>query len=108
MIMCIDDDEVTLKILDRLIKNAGWDVITAGSGRDALKKVKKTRSDIILLDIMMPDMDGYQVCSKLQENDETSYIPVIFVTALGEEQDKAKEILLLRVERGLADRGRHL
>jgi len=106
--MCIDDDEVTLKILDRLIKKAGWDVITAGSGRDALKKVKKTRPDTILLDIMMPDMDGYQVCSKLQENDETSYIPVIFVTALGEEQDKAKEILLLRVERGLADRGRHL
>lgn len=45
MILCVDDDEVTLKLLDRLIKNAGWDVITAGSGRDALEKVKKTRPD---------------------------------------------------------------
>ena len=41
IILCVDDDEVTLKLLDRLIKNAGWDVITAGSGRDALEKVKK-------------------------------------------------------------------
>ena len=90
LIMCIDDDEVTLKLLDRLIKNAGWDVITAASGRNALEKAKKTRPDIILLDIMMPDMDGYQVCSKLQKNNETSYIPVIFVTALGKKQDKAR------------------
>jgi len=43
LIMCIDDDEVTLKLLDRLIKKAGWDVITAKNGRDALEKVKKTR-----------------------------------------------------------------
>ncbi len=90
LIMCIDDDEVTLKLLDRLIKNAGLDVITAASGRNALEKAKKTRPDIILLDIMMPDMDGYQVCSKLQKNNETSYIPVIFVTALGKKQDKAR------------------
>ena len=90
LIMCIDDDEVTRRLLERLIRNAGWDVITAGSGSDALEKVKKTRPDIILLDIMMPEMDGYQVCSKLQKNDETSYIPVIFVTVLGEEQDKAR------------------
>lgn len=90
LIMCIDDDEVTLKLLDRLSKNAGWDVITAKNGRDALEKVKKTRPDIILLDIMMPEMDRHQVCSKLQKNDVTSYIPVIFVTALGKEQDKAR------------------
>jgi type IV pilus assembly protein PilB len=90
LILCVDDDEVTLKLLDRLIKNAGWDVITAESGRDAIEKVKKTRPNIILLDIMMPEMDGYQVCSKLQKNNETSYIPVIFVTALGKEQDKAR------------------
>lgn len=90
LIMCVDDDEVTLKLLERLIANAGWDVITAGNGRDALEKVKKARPDVVLLDIMMPEMDGYEVCSRLQENNETSYIPVIFVTALGEEQDKAK------------------
>jgi len=90
LIMCVDDAEMTLKILGQLIKNAGCDVITAESGRDALEKVKKTMPDIILLDIMMPDMDGYQVCSKLQKNDETSYIPVIFVTGLEKEQDKAR------------------
>ncbi|MDL1981329.1 MAG: response regulator [Deltaproteobacteria bacterium] len=90
LILCVDDDEVTLKLLDRVIRNAGRDVITARSGRDALEKVKKTRPNIILLDIMMPEMDGYQVCSKLQKNNETSYIPVIFITALRKEQDKAR------------------
>ncbi|MCK4619705.1 MAG: response regulator [Desulfobacterales bacterium] len=90
LILCVDDDEVTLKLLDRVIRNAGWDVITARSGRDALEKVKKTRPNIILLDIMMPEMDGYQVCSKLQKNNETSYISVIFITALRKEQDKAR------------------
>ena len=50
LILCVDDDEVTLMLLDRLIKNVGWDVITAGSGRNALEKVKKTRPDIILSD----------------------------------------------------------
>ena len=90
LIMCIDDDEETLKLLGKLIINAGWDVIVSGNGRDALEKIKKAIPDVILLDIMMPEMDGYEVCSRLQENEKTSYIPVIFITALREEQDKVK------------------
>lgn len=90
LILCVDDDEVTRRLLERLLKNTGFDVTTAKSGMEALARVSKKKPDIILLDIMMPEMDGYEVCSRLQENDETSYIPVIFVTALGEKQDKAK------------------
>jgi type II secretory ATPase GspE/PulE/Tfp pilus assembly ATPase PilB-like protein/CheY-like chemotaxis protein len=90
LILCVDDDEVTRRLLERLLKNAGFDVIAAKSGMEALAGVGRKKPDIILLDIMMPEMDGYEVCSKLQENDETSYIPVIFITALEEEQDKAR------------------
>ncbi|MBC8199749.1 MAG: Flp pilus assembly complex ATPase component TadA [Desulfobacterales bacterium] len=90
LILCVDDDEVTRRLLERLLKNAGFDVTTAKSGMEALAKVSKKKPDIILLDIIMPEMDGYEVCSRLQENDETSYIPVIFVTALGDKQDKTK------------------
>jgi general secretion pathway protein E len=90
MIMCVDDDEVTLRLLERVVRNAGWDVIAAGNGRNAIEKAKKARPDVILLDIMMPEMNGYQVCARLQKDKKTSYIPIIFVTALGEEQDKAR------------------
>ena len=90
LILCVDDDEITRRLLERLLKNSGFNVITAKSGVEALIRVNKIKPRIILLDIIMPEMDGYQVCSKLQENDETSYIPVIFVTVLGEEQDKAR------------------
>ena len=77
LILCVDDDEVTLKLLDRLIKNAGWDVITAESGRDAIEKVKKTRQW------------------------DLNWEPWI----ISKNRSK-KEILLLRVERMLEDRGR--
>jgi type IV pilus assembly protein PilB len=90
LILCVDDDEVTRRLLERLLENAGFDTLTAKNGEEALVKVNKRKPDIILLDIMMPEMDGYEVCSRLQENNETSYIPVIFVTALGDKQDKAK------------------
>lgn len=88
-ILVVDDEAKTRKLLKDFLEVKGYDVITASGGKEALVKIKD-RPDMILLDIMMPDMDGYKVCSKLQENDETSYIPVIFVTALIEEQDKAK------------------
>jgi len=90
LILITDDNQVTLRLIERILSYGGYSVVTADSGENALLKVNKAKPDLILLDVMMPEMNGYEVCSRLQENKETAYIPVVFVTALGDEQNKAK------------------
>ncbi|MBW2077774.1 MAG: response regulator [Deltaproteobacteria bacterium] len=90
LILSIDDDQDMLRLIQRFLAKSGYNVITADSGLKGLKIVSKAKPNLILLDVMMPEIDGYDVCSRLQKNSETAYIPVIFVTALGEEQDKAR------------------
>lgn len=90
LILSIDDDPITLKLLHRILTLAGYQVITAQSGAQAFNILSQTKPDLILLDIMMSGMNGYQVCSKIQENEALAYIPVIFVTALNSEPDKKK------------------
>ncbi len=90
LILSVDDDQDTLGLIELLLTNNGYEVITADSGSRALQTLERSRPDLILLDAMMPQMSGYELCSRLQENPELAYIPVIFVTALGEEQDKVR------------------
>ena len=90
LILAVDDDQVTLRLIERILSDSGYDVVTANSGSNALLTLTKTKPNLILLDVMMPEMTGYEICSRLQENEETAFIPVIFVTALGDEEDKAK------------------
>jgi general secretion pathway protein E len=90
LILVVDDDQLTLQLTKRILSGSGYDVVTASSGRDALLTLRRIRPDVILLDVMMPEMNGYDVCSRLKEGKEMAFIPVIFVTALEEEQDKAK------------------
>lgn len=89
VILYIDDIKDNLQLVERLLAGR-FRVITAENGPDGLRAAEEKKPSLILLDIMMPDMDGYEVCSRLQGNEETSYIPVVFVTALGEAKDKAK------------------
>ncbi|MBN2255062.1 MAG: response regulator, partial [Deltaproteobacteria bacterium] len=89
LILCIDDYPDNLKLIERFLVDS-YNVITADNGPKGLELAASEKPDLILLDIMMPEMDGYEVCSMLQDNIETAYIPVIFLTALGEEQGKAK------------------
>ncbi len=65
-VLCVDDDKVILTLFERLLTNNGYAVVTAESGDQALEVIQDTRPDLILLDIMMPGMDGYEVCSRLQ------------------------------------------
>jgi type II secretory ATPase GspE/PulE/Tfp pilus assembly ATPase PilB-like protein/DNA-binding response OmpR family regulator len=90
LILSIDDSRDTLNLIERFLASSGYDVITADSGLMGLEMVAKARPDLILLDVMMPKVDGYQICERLQKKEETAYIPVIFVTALEEEQNKAR------------------
>jgi type II secretory ATPase GspE/PulE/Tfp pilus assembly ATPase PilB-like protein/DNA-binding response OmpR family regulator len=88
--LVIDDNPDQLRLMERFLLSSGFNVIAADSGYKGLDVMSEVKPDIILLDVMMPEIDGYEVCSRLQKNSETAYIPVIFITALGEEQDKAR------------------
>ena len=83
-ILIVDDTPENLSILRKLLTEKGYQVRPALNGEVALKAVQSQAPDLILLDIMMPGMDGYEVCKILKANEETSHIPVIFISALTE------------------------
>ena len=90
LVLSIDDDPITLKLIGKLLSRSGYNVITVNSGLKGLQVISKNRPDLILLDVEMPGMDGYEVCDRLQKCKETAYIPVIFVTSFTRKEDKAK------------------
>lgn len=85
--LLIDDSEDNLFLLKTLLSKYGFKIALASSGKEGLKQAKAVAPDIILLDIMMSDLSGYEVCARLKEDDETKEIPVIFVTALRDKLD---------------------
>ena len=82
-ILVVDDEVVIAKLLSNRLKNWGYDVMIATSGKDGLKMAQRENPDLVLLDIRMPDLDGRQVCARLREGPETSRSRIMFVTALG-------------------------
>lgn len=82
-ILAVDDDPDALQILDRLLCRNGYRVRTAKGGRAALSALEQELVDVIVLDVMMPDLDGLQVCGALRRNARTRNIPVILLTASG-------------------------
>jgi|GEM_PF-3170787 CheY-like chemotaxis protein len=97
-ILAVDDNPINLKLLSRALINTNYEIYTASSGEEALKVAREVVPDLILLDVMMPGMDGYQVCKKLQEDPHTAFIPVIFLSAKNEPVDKAKGLALGAVD----------
>ncbi|MGL5193785.1 MAG: response regulator, partial [Chroococcales cyanobacterium] len=89
-ILIVDDEPNNLRVLSNLLKQQGYKVRAVLSGEMALSAAQLTPPDLILLDIMMPDMDGYQVCHQLKNDSETCQIPVIFVSAKDQGFDKVK------------------
>lgn len=87
-ILIIDDEEHILELLKFNIKNAGYEVITANNGVDGANIAKEEKPDLVLLDLMLPGMDGYDVCKEIKRNKETSNTAIIMLTAKGEELDK--------------------
>jgi len=80
-ILAVDDDPDALFILDRLLCRQGYRVRTATGGRAALAALEEDLVDVIVLDVMMPDLDGLQVCGALRQNERTRTIPIILLTA---------------------------
>lgn len=89
-ILAVDDTLENLQILTQLLTRRNYKIRPAVNGKLALKAVQLTLPDLILLDIQMPDMDGYEVCEKLKADNKTRHIPIIFISALDEVFDKAK------------------
>lgn len=83
-ILAVDDNPASLQVLIQMLKNSGYRVRAASNGNLALRAVTAKRPDLILLDVKMPDMDGYEVCRRLKENDNNRDIPIIFISGLGE------------------------
>lgn len=86
-ILAVDDHDQNLELLEAFLEELGGATLLASNGADALKLVAEQRPDLILLDVMMPRMSGWQVCSKLKSSAETAGIPVVMVTALNEVAD---------------------
>lgn len=89
-ILIIDDNPENLRLLSRMLIRRGYEVRQALNGMIALRAIEIQLPDIVLLDIMMPQMDGYEVCKQIKNNPETADIPVIFLSALDEVQNKIK------------------
>ncbi|MBN8944105.1 MAG: PleD family two-component system response regulator [Rhizobiales bacterium] len=89
-VLVVDDILANVKLLEARLSAEYFDVITAMSGPEALSICERAQCDIVLLDVMMPDMDGFEVCRRLKANPVTQHIPVIMVTALDQPSDRIK------------------
>ena len=91
-ILVVDDTPSNVKLLADILGARGYAVVTAASGVDALEAVERERPDLVLLDVMMPGMSGYEVCRKLRDNPATAMLPVVMVTALDPGPERVKGI----------------
>jgi signal transduction histidine kinase len=89
-ILIVDDNQNNLKVLCDAIADSGWDILVALDGESAVEQAEYAQPDLILLDVMMSGMDGFETCDKLKSNSTTSEIPIIFMTALSDTVDKVK------------------
>ncbi len=89
-ILVADDDLDIVDIIQTVLEGEGFQVLVANDGETALRKLREERPDLLLLDIMMPKLDGYQVCQRLKDDVTLSTIPVVIISAKGQESDKDK------------------
>jgi two-component system cell cycle response regulator len=88
LVLVVDDYAYNVKLLEALLRTERHDVLTAFGGEEALAKIDQFNPDIVLLDVMMPGMNGYEVCSRIRQNPRTTRLPVVMVTALDKPSDR--------------------
>ena len=86
-ILLIDDHQTVFRLLEAIVRIKGYTLIYAESGQQGIVMARKEQPDLVLLDVMMPDIDGFKVCQYLKENDDTKEIPIMFLTARGADGD---------------------
>src|SRR3990172_1892971 len=91
-ILVVDDEERNLRLMTAMLEPQGYDVVLARDGEEALQKARMDLPDVVLLDIMMPGLDGFEVARQLRDSQETRTVPIIMVTALNEVNDRVKAL----------------
>ena len=89
-ILIVEDEESLLKLESILLTSKGYDVRGVSNGQQALDAIQEERPDLVLLDIMLPEIDGFEVCQRIKDNPETKDIPVIMLTAKKSREDMAR------------------
>src|SRR5690348_490815 len=89
-VLVVDDVPANVKLLEARLSAEYFDVVTALSGQQALAMCERAECDIVLLDVMMPDMDGFEVCRRIKANPSTHHLPVVMVAALDQISDRVK------------------
>ncbi|MBD1825353.1 response regulator transcription factor [Cyanobacteria bacterium FACHB-63] len=89
-LLLIDDDPNLILLVKDYLEFRGYEVVTAENGREALEVLEQDIPDMIICDVMMPEMDGYQLVSNIRQDPKTSWIPVLFLSAKGQSQDRVK------------------
>ncbi len=89
-ILVVDDEPQITEIIDAFLSNAGHNVTVSNKASEALKLAREIKPDVILLDIMMPEMDGYDICNSLKQDKSTSKIPIVFLTGKDRNDDMGK------------------
>jgi twitching motility two-component system response regulator PilH len=87
-VLVVDDSDTDLKNLEQIVSGAGYAVIMAKSGKEAVSKAKSEHPDAVLMDVIMPEMNGFQACRAITSDASTKDIPVILVSSKGEKTDK--------------------
>src|SRR5262249_55038983 len=88
--LVVEDNADIAELIRRYLERSGHEVTTIASGADALSRARTQMPDLIILDVMLPGMDGWQVCQALRRDTETSNVPIIMLTARGEEADRVR------------------
>jgi len=91
-ILVVDDDEMVLMALNELLKPEGYEVHAVSSGADALQRLDQNEYDLFMLDIIMPEMDGFQLCKRIREKESFKETPIVFLTAKSRQADKRQGI----------------
>jgi DNA-binding response OmpR family regulator len=97
-ILIIEDDRFLRELISRKLKNEGYEVLEAMDGEEGLKKIKEEKPDLVLLDLILPCIDGFEVLSIAKENQETSQIPIIILSNLGQREEIEKGLKLGAVD----------
>ncbi|MCK5533838.1 response regulator [bacterium] len=93
-ILVVDDEFDIVDIVKIFLEGKGYEVVSAYNGEDALKLIQKEKPDLIILDVLMPGIDGFEVCQKLKSEKDTMFIPIIFLTAKDQLADKWKGLFM--------------
>ena len=93
-VMIVDDEPNIVLSVEFLMKRAGHEVVTAGDGEEALRVLAETKPDLMILDVMMPNKNGFEVCADVRANPETADLPILMLSAKGREAEREKGLAL--------------